>query len=68
VQVPEVDAVRVAEAVALLNVQPDAVKLITEYVTAPLSVPPVVEKVGTAVYAVPFHVEVDVTCEATRFA
>jgi hypothetical protein len=68
VQVPAVDAVKTALAVALLSEHPDAVPFVTPYVTAPLSEPPKVEKLGVAVKALPFQVADEVTCEAVNVA
>jgi hypothetical protein len=68
VQVPAVDAVKTALAVALLNEHPLAVPFVTAYVTAPVSEPPMVEKLGVAVKALPFQVADEVTCEAVNVA
>jgi hypothetical protein len=66
--VPAVDAVKTALAVALLNAHPVAVPFVTPYVTAPVSEPPMVEKLGVAVKALPFQVADEVTCEAVNVA
>jgi hypothetical protein len=68
VQVPAVVAVKTALAVALLNEHPVAVPFVTAYVTAPVSVPPLVEKLGVAVKALPSQVADEVTCEAVNVA
>ena len=68
VQVPAVVAVKTALAVTLLNEHPVAVPFVTPYVTAPASVPPLVEKLGDAVKALPFQVADEVTCEAVNVA
>ena len=68
VHVPAVDEVKTALAVALLNVHPVAVPFVTPYVTAPVSEPPVVEKLGIAVKALPFQVDDEVVCDAVNVA
>jgi len=60
-QVPEVEDVKVAVDVELLNAQPVAVPFATEYVYEPVPEPPLAENVGVAVYEVPLQAAAEVT-------